>query len=86
MGGVRDGTTFLTGRGLARLVGIENRHVRTIRQDWTEDPPKPGISAIKSILEKREISAPEDHIETSNGKSMPFQTQFVQRCWNTTLF
>jgi hypothetical protein len=30
MGVLRDGTAFLTGRGLARLVGIENLHIRTI--------------------------------------------------------
>ncbi|APX91102.1 hypothetical protein BV394_10255 [Brevirhabdus pacifica] len=68
MGVLRDGTAFLTGRGLARLVGIENLHIRTISQEWNEDPPKPRVAAIKSILEKRGISAPEAHIETSDGK------------------
>jgi len=67
MGVLRDGTAFLTGRGLARLVGIENLHIRTISQDWNDDPPKPRIAAIKSILEKRGISAPQAHIETTDG-------------------
>lgn len=67
MGVLRDGTAFLTGRGLARLIGIENLHIRTISQDWNDDPPKPRIAAIKSILEKRGIFVPEAHIETSDG-------------------
>lgn len=67
MGVLRDGTAFLTGRGLARLVGIENLHIRTISQDWNEKPQKPRIAAIKSILQKRGITAPEAHIETSDG-------------------
>lgn len=67
MGVLRDGTAFLTGRGLARLVGIENLHIRTISQDWNDDPPKPRIAAIKSILEKRGISASQAHIETTDG-------------------
>ena len=68
MGVLRDGTAFLTGRGLARLVGIENLHIRTISQDWNEINPKPRIAAIKSILEKRGIIAKAAHIETTDGK------------------
>lgn len=68
MGVLRDGTAFLTGRGLARLVGIENLHIRTISQEWLEDPLKPRISAIKSILQRRGIYAPAAHIETTDGK------------------
>lgn len=67
MGVLRDGTAFLTGRGLARLVGIENLHIRTISQEWNESPLKPRVSAIKAILDKRGISAPTAHIETTDG-------------------
>lgn len=67
MGVLSDGTAFLTGRGLARLVGIENLHIRTISQEWDDDPPKPRIAAIKAILAKRGITAPAAHIETSDG-------------------
>lgn len=67
MGVLKDGTAFLTGRGLARLVGIENLHIRTISQEWNEEPAKPRVVAIKSILAKRGISAPFAHIETTDG-------------------
>lgn len=67
MGVLEDGTAFLTGRGLARLVGIQNLHIRTISQQWNEDPLKPRIEAIKSILSQRGLAAASAHIETSDG-------------------
>ncbi|MER8415227.1 hypothetical protein [Mesorhizobium sp. M1342] len=67
MGVLKDGTAFLTGRGLARLVGIENLHIRTIGLEWNEDPLKPRVAAIKAILAKRQIELPSAHIETSDG-------------------
>jgi hypothetical protein len=68
MGVLRDGTAFLTGRGLARLVGIENLHIRTISQEWNDDPPKPRIAAIKGILARRGLDAPHAHIDTTDGQ------------------
>lgn len=65
MGVLRDGTAFLTGRGLARLVGIENLHIRTIGQEWND--PKPRTEEIKRILAKRGIHAPAAYIETTDG-------------------
>ncbi len=67
MGVLKGGTAFLTGRGLARLVGIENLHIRTISQEWNEKPPKPRIAAIRQILEKRDIVVPAAYIETTDG-------------------
>lgn len=67
MGVLKDGTAFLTGRGLSRLIGIENLHIRTISQEWNEHPSKPRIAAIKRILEKRGIEAPAAYIETTDG-------------------
>jgi len=67
MGVLKDGTAFLTGRGLARLVGLENLHIRTISQQWNEDPPKPRIARIKELLESRGVHAPAPHIETTDG-------------------
>ena len=67
MGVLKDGTAFLTGRGLARLVGVENLHIRTISREWNEQKPKPRIAAIKRILAKRGIQAPSAHIETTDG-------------------
>lgn len=65
MGVLKDGTAFLTGRGLARLVGIENLHIRTISLEWNEDPLKPRVAAIKAILAKRQIELPSAHIAVS---------------------
>ncbi len=67
MGVLSDGTPFLTGRGLARLVDIENLHVRTISQDWNGDPAKPRIAAIKTILAKRGAVPQSPHIEIKEG-------------------
>jgi len=67
MGVLADGTAFLTGRGLARLVGIENLHIRTISQEWNETPIKPRIARIKEILNLLGLSASSAHIETTDG-------------------
>lgn len=67
MGVLSDGTPFLTGRGLARLIDIENLHIRTISQDWGESPQKPRISGIKDILAKRGISVAAPHIAVNDG-------------------
>ena len=65
MGVLKDGTAFLTGRGLARLLDIENLHVRTIGMEWND--PKPRTEAIKRILAKRGIERPSAYIETTDG-------------------
>ena len=65
MGVLKDGTAFLTGRGLARLVGLENLHIRTISQEWND--PKPRTAEIKRLLAKRGITVPSAHIETTYG-------------------
>lgn len=65
MGVLKDGTAFLTGRGLARLLDIENLHVRTIGMEWND--PKPRTEAIKRILEKRDIVRESAYIETTYG-------------------
>lgn len=67
MGVLRDGTPFLTGRGLARLVDMENLHIRTIGIEWNDSSPKPRISRIKEILQKSGINAPEAYIDASDG-------------------
>lgn len=67
MGVLKDGTAFLTGRGLARLVDIENLHIRTIGQEWSDAEPKPRIAAIKRILEKRGIHLQSAFMEAHNG-------------------
>lgn len=67
MGVLRDGTPFLTGRGLARLVDMENLHIRTIGIEWNDPNPKPRIARIKEILSKSGINLPHAYIETSDG-------------------
>ena len=67
MGVLSDGTPFLTGRGLARLIDIENLHIRTISMDWNDDPPKPRIEGIKSLLAKRDIEVETAHLEVMHG-------------------
>lgn len=67
MGVLKGGIPFLTGRGLARLVDIENLHIRTISQEWHEENPKPRIAAIKAILAKRGLDVKEPHIELQEG-------------------
>jgi hypothetical protein len=68
MGVLKDGTAFLTGRGLARLVGIENLHIRTIGQEWNDPNPKPRTEEIKRLLAKRGIAVPSAYIETTDGE------------------
>lgn len=65
MGVLKDGTAFLTGRGLARLVGLENLHIRTIGREWND--PKPRTEEIKRLLAKRGITMPAAYIETTDG-------------------
>ena len=65
MGVLSDGTPYLTGRGLARLLGMENLHVRSISLEWNDDPPKPRIQGIKAILASRGLTFDKPHIEIS---------------------
>ena len=66
MGVLKDGTAFLTGRGLARLVDMENLHIRTIGMEWLQDDPPPRTARIKEILAKRNIVRQTAYIETKN--------------------
>lgn len=70
MGVLSDGTPFLSGRGLARLVDMENLHIRTISQEWNDDPQKPRIAGIKKILAGRGIEMPSPHIEFREGNAV----------------
>jgi hypothetical protein len=67
MGVLSDGTPFLTQRGLARLVDMENLHIRTISIEWNSNPPKPRIEAIKRILWGRGQEFATPHIEVKHG-------------------
>lgn len=67
MGVLSDGTPFLTGRGLARLVDMENLHIRTIGIDWNDDSAKPRIAAIKNILASRGVTVKAPYVEVHDG-------------------
>lgn len=67
MGVLSDGTPYLNQRGLAVLCGVQNAHIGTISQQWSEAEPKPRILAIKTILEKASAKATAAHIEVSHG-------------------
>lgn len=59
MGVLTDGTPFLTGRGLARLCGVDSSRISEIAADWDSPTPKPITANIKKILQDREIPIPE---------------------------
>lgn len=63
MGVLGDGTPYLNQRGLAVLCGVQNAHIGTISSQWNEEPPKPRISSIKTILEKAGYFARSAHVE-----------------------
>lgn len=72
MGVLKNGTAYLTGRGLARLVDMENLHIRTIGIEWEEATPPPRTERIKSILAERGITLESAFIRTkdANGTSV----------------
>lgn len=70
MGVLSDGTPFLTGRGLARLLDIENLHIRTISLEWSDVPAKPRVEAIKKILGSRGFYLDSPHIEVRRGNNI----------------
>ena len=66
MGVLSDGTPYLNQRGLAALCGVQNAHIGTISSQWNDDPPKPRIATIKSILADGGISPGAAHIEIAH--------------------
>lgn len=52
MGVLRDGTAYLTERGLARFCGVHPSTINEIALDWAAEPSKPRITKIKSILQR----------------------------------
>jgi hypothetical protein len=72
MGVLKNGTAYLTGRGLARLVDMENLHIRTIGIEWPTAAPETRTGQIKAILAKRGIFRDAAFIATEDkvGKSV----------------
>lgn len=65
MGVFSDGTPYLTGRGLARLCGVDNASIVRIGAEWQEILQKPRISRIKELLEAKGISIESPYISIS---------------------
>lgn len=59
MGVLTDGTPFLTGRGLARLCGIDSSRISEIAADWNSPTPKPATAGVKKVLQGRGLPIPE---------------------------
>lgn len=68
MGVFNDGTPYLTGRGLARLCGVDNAMVVRLGSEWGETVQKPRVSKIKDILSTRGLSLDSPYIEIETAK------------------
>lgn len=67
MGVLTDGTPFLTGRGLARLCGIDSSRISEITSDW-EKASKPATVGTKKILMDKGVGIPDaTYVEVSDG-------------------
>jgi hypothetical protein len=64
MGVLKDGTAYLTGRGLARLVDMENLHIRTIGSEWNTAGADTRVGQIKAMLAKRNVFRDAAYIAT----------------------
>jgi hypothetical protein len=72
MGVLKDGTPFLTQRGLAVLCGVQNAHIGTISSEWFDEIQKPRISAIKKLLSDRGDAVSAPHIEARDGQKIVY--------------
>lgn len=69
MGVLSDGTPFLTGRGLARICGISDKHIRSIADEWIMNEKTPRMMKISEIMQSHgfEIDKPYIAIEQRSG-------------------
>ncbi len=66
MGVLSDGTPFLTGRGLARLCGVDSSRISEMSADWSRDPGPPVPTKVKEILRGRGFSFTQPCIQIQN--------------------
>lgn len=59
MGVQTDGTPYMSGRGLARLCGVDSARISEIGIDWRADTPRPVTARVKQILDERGTPIPE---------------------------
>jgi len=63
MGVLSDGTPYLTGRGLARLCGVDSSVITRLGAEWSEQLQKPRVTRIRQILDLRGINLPTPYLE-----------------------
>jgi len=63
MGVLSDGTAFLTGRGLARLCGVNSARISELAQQWTGDASSSLAKGVRGILNARGISLDRPYVE-----------------------
>lgn len=68
MGVLSDGTPYLTGRGLARLCGVDNAQIVRLGSEWDEEQQKPRVSKIKDILYNRGIDISTPYVEIDGAR------------------
>lgn len=68
MGVLNDGTPYLTGRGLARLCGVDNAMIVRLGSEWDEVIQKPRVTKIKDILSSRGVSIESPYVEIDGAR------------------
>lgn len=53
MGVLSDGTAFLTGRGLARMCGVDHMVIQRLTSGWATEPARPREAKIKETLRQQ---------------------------------
>lgn len=68
MGVLSDGTPYLTGRGLARLCGVDSSVITRLGAEWSEQLQKPRVTRIRQILDLRGISPSTPYLELGGNR------------------
>lgn len=68
MGVLSDGTPYLTGRGLARLCGVDSSVITRLGAEWSEQLQKPRVTRIRQILELRGITPATPYLECNGNR------------------
>ena len=63
MGVLTDGTPYLTGRGLARLCGVDSSRISEMGADWNKTPAIPIAAKIQDLLKVRGVVLEKPYIE-----------------------
>jgi hypothetical protein len=63
MGVLSDGTPYLTGRGLARLCGVDSSRISEMSADWNKTPAIPIAAKIQDLLKSRGVTLDKPYIE-----------------------